>query len=361
MIRDVIDRRSVVVCVGTGGVGKTTIAASIALAAARRGRRAVVLTIDPARALARAFGLPTLPPEPAPIPGVARLDAGMLDAKHAWDAFVRRHAPGEAVARDVLANAFYQQLSTSFAGSTEYMAIEETCRLAESGRYDLIVLDTPPAGEALEFIDAPERLDRVLDPRVARLLARPSAFAGKVLALLGRVTGAQSFDDVMAFFVALAAFLDRAAARTRRARELLRGSDAAFVLVAGPRRIVLAETGVLAARMRALETPLAAVVLNRVHAMPHGDLRPLAAVSDAAAREWIVKVWDDAIAEAAAEADVAARLAATLPGEVALAVVPEAEHDVHALEDLEGIAGILGGGVGEVSGATAQGLGARRS
>jgi anion-transporting ArsA/GET3 family ATPase len=347
-IRDALDGHRLIVCVGTGGVGKTTISAAIALGAARRGRRAIVLTIDPARALARAFGLPSLAPGGEPVHDAAgielhgRLEAGMLDAKLSWDDFVRRHAPNDEIARTVLENRFYQQLSTSFAGSTEYMAIEEMCRLAESGRHDLIVLDTPPSAHALDFLRAPERLDPVLDPRVASLLTSSTeiagAFARFVVAQLERAAGGETLREITGFFVALAAFLDRALARTRSARALLRDPGTGFVLVAGPRQLVLEQTALLAERMRALDTPLAALVLNRVHPPPRTPPaeidRALAAVADPAVRAWLRATWDDAVAEAAAEgASIAG-----LPADVPRAEIPEGGRDVHSLADLAAIA-----------------------
>jgi anion-transporting ArsA/GET3 family ATPase len=351
----VIERHRLVVCVGTGGVGKTTIAAAIALAAARRGRRAIVLTIDPARALARAFGLASLGAAGEPVPGAGvappgRLDAAMLDTKQAWDAFVARHAPSPAIAAQILGNRFYQELSTSFGGSTEYMAIEEMCRLAEAGEHDLIVLDTPPAAHALDFLRAPERIDPLLDPRVAAWLAAPTAAAGAVarfvMRRLERAAGSETMRDVAAFLVALEALVAGAAARTRRARALLRGGAAAFVLVAGPRQLVLDETAALAARMRALDTPLAAVVVNRVHRAPALATAQARAQIDrhapgAAERAWLRATWDDAVDEAAAEAVLGARLARLLPPEVALAAIPDADHDVHSLGDLTAIGDAL--------------------
>ncbi len=354
-----LDRHRLVVCVGAGGVGKTTVSAAIGLAAARRGRRVMVLTIDPARALARALGLAALAPGGQPVPAAAlaaagltltgELHAGMLDQKVAWDAFVRRHAAPDAAAT-LLANPFYQSLSTSFAGSTEYMAIEEMCRLADSGRFDLIVLDTPPSSHALDFLRAPARLAPLLERGVVTALARPAAAAGAlarfVLRRLEGVAGASTLRDLSAFFVAVEALVDVAAARARRGHELLHGGQAAYVLVAGPRDLVLAETGALAASMAAAAAPLAAVVLNRVAPRPSA---PAAAIDDAlaglpalavdaAAIAWLRAAWDDASAAAAAEAVSIARFAAALPPAIAVAAIPEGDGDVHTLRALTAMA-----------------------
>ncbi len=347
-IGPVLDRHRVVVCVGTGGVGKTTIAAAIALRAAQRGRRAMVLTIDPARALARSFGLAGLAPGGERValealggdgcaPG-GWLEAGMLDQREAWDAFIRRHAPDPGVADRILANPFYRELSTSFAGSTEYMAIEELCRLAETGRHDLIVLDTPPARHALDFLTAPTRIDPLLDRGLVGAVTRPAgALARFVVRRLERAAGRGAVRDVVAFFVAVEALVETAAARARGARALLDNETTALVLVAGPRQLVLDQTVALAARL----PRLGAVVINRAHRAPALDLpaveRALAPLPPSAAA-WLRAAYVDAAGEAAREAEHVTRFRATLPAGLAIAEIPEAEHDVHALADLALIA-----------------------
>ena len=312
-----------VVCVGTGGVGKTTISAALALAAAQRGRRAAVLTIDPARALGRALGVElgtgrTVAPN---------LYAAMLDQKQAWDSFVARHAPSRQTARALLDNPFYQRLSTTFAGATEYMAIEEMCRLSETGEYDLVVLDTPPSGHAIDFLRAPERIDRLLDEphEVAGRLAR------FVVRQLERAAGTQTLREIATFFRALDALLDGIRARTRRARTLLASGDAAFVLVTAPRAAILDDTRVLAAALDARHARLAAVVVNRVH-----PRLPQRAVT---LGPWLRERWDEAVAEAETEHAALAPFVAST--RVPIVRVPEADHDLHRLEDLERVASHL--------------------
>lgn len=355
MMPAALDRYRLVICVGTGGVGKTTVAAALAFDAARRGKRALVLTIDPARALARALGLATIGEEQrvaADVPGV--LAAAMLDPKRAWDGFVARHAPNPAVAATLLANPFYQRLSTSFAGSTEYMAIEETCRFSESGDYDLIVLDTPPAAHALDFVHAPDRIDRLLEPGVASWFARPYAALGRttwrsagltarfLLARLEHAAGRSTLRDISAFFVALDTLLDAVVARTRRARELLRGGDAAFVLVAAPRQLVIEETRALTAKLVAQPTPLAAVVINRVHPLPVVDpvqaANALAQLGDGGPARWLQRAWHDALLDARDEREVIERFAASIPLTVPVAQIAEARHDLHSLADIAAFA-----------------------
>jgi anion-transporting ArsA/GET3 family ATPase len=346
-IARVLDHR-LVVCVGTGGVGKTTVAAAVALGAALQGRRAIVLAIDPARALARALGLEALATggQPIPLSAIApttgSLAAAMLDQKPAWDAFVTRHAPTAEVARALLANPFYERLSTSFAGSTEYMAIEEMCQLAESGRHDLVVLDTPPSAYALEFLRAPDRIDRLLDEHSAMNLALRSttSFVRIVLRQVERAIGSATLRELAAFVDALTALVAGVRARTRHARELLRGNAAAFVLVTNPRATILDDTLALAASLRAHAAPLAAVVVNRTHRQLGGDI---SIVGDDPAGTWLRTRWAAATAEAEAEAAVLDPFLASLPAELARATIPEGSHDLHSLADLAAVARRLTG------------------
>jgi len=370
----VIAEHRAIVCVGTGGVGKTTVAAALALAGALAGRRAMVLTIDPARQLARALGLASLRRGGEPVAATAlaaagltlpgSLSAGMLDQKGAWDAFITRHAPSAEIRDTLLRNPFYQELSTSFAGSTEYMAIEELCRLDERGDHDLIVIDTPPAGHAVDFLRAPERIERMLDPEVAGWLARPyrslrrgpfRALSASVRFLLRSVEsaiGTRTLEEVSAFFVALDALFGDVAERAARARRLLRSERTAFVLVVGANEKVLAGGDDLAATMRALGVPLRAVVMNRVHPLPGGDAVGAAAVDevlaglgaqgvDAPTSAWLRETWTAALATARAEQERLAAFARRLPPGIARVEVPELDHDAHSLRDLAAVAGLL--------------------
>ncbi len=353
-------QNGLLVCVGTGGVGKTTIAAAIALGAAAHGRQVAVLTIDPARQLARSLGLDALAPGGQRVPpavlanaGVemrGTLDAGMLDQKRAWDAFIRRLMPSDELRDRVLGNGFYQQLSSSFPGSNEYMAIEEVCRLAESGRYELVVLDTPPAAHALEFLRAPDRIARLLDRDVFDWLARPYEALGLLAQRLAhrieRATGQSTLHDISGFLGALHGHVDALVARSRQARALLQGAGSAFVLVARPQQLVLAQTEALADTLRTLHSPLAAVVANRVHPVPEVARADARAAIDGCATgdvaDWLEWAWDDAVGEATTERSILARLADALPG-VVHAAVPEADSDVHSVRQLARIGDVLWG------------------
>jgi anion-transporting ArsA/GET3 family ATPase len=285
-LRDVVADHRIVVSAGSGGVGKTTVAASLALWGSLQGRRTVVLTIDPAKRLATSLGLETLGSVPREIPaavfqaqGLApagSLSAMMLDQKGAWDALVERHAPAEARAR-ILKNPFYQHLSQTFAGSQEYMAIEQLCLLAESGEYDLIVVDTPPTRHALDFLEAPQRLGDFLDKSVIKWFVRPYFNAGwsalravnrSVGFLLRRIeqaTGVSALAEISDFFTSMSGLFDNFQARIDKAYEVLRGSGTAFVVVSSPEEQVLEDAEYLSSKMGELRMPLKGVVLNRVH------------------------------------------------------------------------------------------------
>jgi anion-transporting ArsA/GET3 family ATPase len=356
-------RHRALVCVGTGGVGKTTLAAALALAGAIQGRRTMVLTIDPAKQLARALGLASLarigePVATDPIATSGTLHAGMLDQKAAWDAFITRHAPNAEVRDTLLGNRFYQKLSTSFAGSTEFMAVEELCRLDESRKYDLIVIDTPPAGHAVDFLRAPERIERLLDPEVTGFLSRPyrggawqsvSGAVGMVLQRLERAMGTRTLREVNAFFSALEALFGDIAARAARARALLHGDETAFVLVLGPTEREIAGANELATSMRALGIPLRAVIVNRVHALPgerglSTDLVEQALATTAAAPSvsaWLRETWSAARTVARTERERLDAFFAMLPSGTARVEVPELDHDAHSFTDLAALAGLF--------------------
>jgi anion-transporting ArsA/GET3 family ATPase len=285
-LREVVADHRIVVSAGSGGVGKTTVAASLAVWGALQGRRTVVMTIDPARRLATSLGLETLGSAPHEIPaalfatqGLAptgMLAAMMLDQKGAWDALVERHAPPEARQR-ILQNPFYQHLSQTFAGSQEYMAIEQLCVLAESGEYDLIVVDTPPTRHALDFLEAPQRLGDFLDKSVIKWFVRPyfnaswsairavNRSVGFLLRRIEQATGISALTEISDFFTSMSGLFENFQARVDKAYDVLRGPGTAFVVVSSPEEQVLEDAEYLSTKMSELRMPLKGVVLNRVH------------------------------------------------------------------------------------------------
>ena len=272
----------IIVCCGSGGVGKTTTSAALALRAAEHGRQVCVLTIDPARRLAQSMGLTELDNIPRQVDGVAdtrggRLDAMMLDMKRTFDEVVEAHSTPEK-AQQILANPFYQSLSSSFAGTQEYMAMEKLGQLhAESvenhRRWDLIVVDTPPSRSALDFLDAPERLSSLLDGRFMRLMVAPargparllSAGFGLVTSALNRVLGAQMLTDVQAFIAALDTLFGGFRQRAEATYSLLQAEGTAFVVVAAPETDAMREAAYFVERLSAEKMPLVGLVVNRVH------------------------------------------------------------------------------------------------
>ena len=280
--------RSIIVCCGSGGVGKTTTSAALALRAAERGRKVVVLTIDPARRLAQSMGIEALDNTPRPVPGIdpsagGSLDAMMLDMKRTFDEVVQSQASPEK-AQQILDNPFYIAVSSSFAGTQEYMAMEKLGQLdkdaRKTGRWDLIVVDTPPSRSALDFLDAPERLSSFLDGRFMKLLTAPArgparmmtAGFGMVTNAVTKLIGAQVLQDMKAFVAAFDTLFGGFRQRAQRTFELLQDRRTAFLVVAAPEPDALREAAYFVERLRQERMPLAGLVVNRASTSPAGDL-----------------------------------------------------------------------------------------
>lgn len=269
----------IVICCGSGGVGKTTTSAALAVRAAEAGRKTVVLTIDPARRLAQSLGIEDLDNTPRPVPGIDTgnggcLEAMMLDMKRTFDEVVATHASPQK-AEAIFANPFYQALSTSFAGTQEYMAMEKLGQLyaqaEQDGRWDLIIVDTPPSRAALDFLDAPEHLASLLDGKFLKLLLSPAKGpfrlmgAGFTLAyqVMERVLGAQIITDVKTFAAAFETLFGGFRARSEATLALLSSQRTTFLVVATPQPDALREAGYFVDRLRASSMPLAGMVVNR--------------------------------------------------------------------------------------------------
>ena len=283
----------VVICCGSGGVGKTTTAAVIALEAARAGRRAVVVTIDPARRLADALGLEGLTDTPSRIDGPwpGEMWALMLDTKATFDGLVRRYAADPGQTERILANSFYRNISGALSGTQEYMASEKLYELAEEGDWDLVVVDTPPTRTALDFLDAPQRLARFLDHRLYKVLMTPTrgfvkavnVAAQAVTRSLSKVVGAEVIGDAIAFFQAFEGMEEGFKQRAARVDELLRDRSTAFVLVASPKADTVAEAGYFADKLRENGITVRGLIVNRMQpTFGHDDLDRLSSGGDAA-------------------------------------------------------------------------------
>jgi anion-transporting ArsA/GET3 family ATPase len=272
----------VVICCGAGGVGKTTTAAALGVAAAERGRRVCVVTVDPARRLADALGGAAVGNEPKELAGdwPGSLWAVMLDARGTFDDLVRREARDIAQAERILANRLYRNLVSALSGTQEYMATEKLYELHEHEAFDLIVVDTPPTRNALDFLDAPRRLAGFLDNRVFRLVVSPgkaylravSVASQVLLRTIAKVAGSEIVDDAIAFFQAFEGMERGFRERAAQVERLLQEASTGFVVVAAPRRDSIAEAAFFAERLAASHHELDVVVVNRV--LPRFDLPP---------------------------------------------------------------------------------------
>jgi anion-transporting ArsA/GET3 family ATPase len=366
----------IVVCCGSGGVGKTTTAAALGLWAAEHGRKVVVLTIDPARRLAQSLGLTELDNTPRPVAGIdtsggGSLDAMMLDMKRTFDEVVEQHSAPEKAAQ-ILANPFYQAVSSSFAGTQEYMAMEKLGQLraqaARDGRWDLVVVDTPPSRSALDFLDAPKRLGSFLDGRFIRLLAAPARAGSRAglkvfsvgvnvaTSTMSKLLGGDMLRDVQTFVAALDTMFGGFRERADQTYALLKDPETAFVVVAAPERDALREASFFAGRLEEEGMPLAGLVVNRVQRVAAPSLsasRALAAaeqLSDAEEKSTTASTTQGllrlhaALAETAARQEaVARRFAAGHPG-IRSVEVPAAAQDIHDLEGLRAVGAALTGG-----------------
>jgi anion-transporting ArsA/GET3 family ATPase len=281
-IGELIRDKRIIVCCGAGGVGKTTTAAALSLAAARAGRRVLVLTIDPSRRLAETLGVSRNPPEPVAVPaerqvlaGIrppATLEAWMLDHKLVADSAVRRLTKTPEEAERILANRIYQQISTMVAGMHEYTAMEALHRLVGSGKYDLVVLDTPPSRHALDFLEAPRRLSRLIDTRaISAFLPKEGGFvartASKVIErILGAVFGSEFASEFMLFVSTFSGIFQSLSGDVNKMRAFLSSPDVAFLLVCSPAATTLAEAHFFQDKTRELGLPFRGFVLNRSRA-----------------------------------------------------------------------------------------------
>ena len=347
-----LTERAIVVCCGSGGVGKTTTAAALALEGARQGRRACVVTIDPAKRLADALGLAELTNTAGMVKGdwPGELWAVMLDTKTTFDNLVTRYAASPEQADGILRNRLYRNIAGALSGTQEYMAMEKLHELYDEGRFELIVVDTPPTRNALDFLDAPRRLTRFLDNRVFRLLVTPTRAYLKAVSMatqaflrtVSKVVGSEVVSDAMAFFRAFEGMEEGFRLRAQLVQELLAGEAAAFVLVSTPRRDAVTEAEFFARRLSESGIRVDALVVNRIHPRFAGDtaseepgaLRARAAsLAGTPLGPLFENLADFRQVSASEESHVAQLAAKVSPAPVAR--VPMLEGDVH---DLDGLA-----------------------
>jgi anion-transporting ArsA/GET3 family ATPase len=361
------DRRTgIIVCCGSGGVGKTTTSAALALRAAERGRSVVVLTIDPARRLAQSMGIEELDNTPRPVPGVGSdggsLDAMMLDMKRTFDEVVVSQASPEK-AKQILENPFYMALSSSFAGTQEYMAMEKLGQIhADAQRdatYDLIVVDTPPSRSALDFLDAPERLSSFLDGRFIRLLLAPAKGPARLMTAgftvvtnaLTKLLGAQVLRDMQTFVSAFDTLFGGFRLRAEKTFALLQADGTAFLVVAAPEPDALREAAYFVERLSEDAMPLAGLVVNRASPQTQGEVSADEAMAAAqrlrkadpdSLTAGLLRLHADRVRTVEREARLRSRFDAAHP-QVPTAVVPALAGGVHDLDGLRQVGALLAG------------------
>jgi anion-transporting ArsA/GET3 family ATPase len=357
----------IIVCTGSGGVGKTTTSAALALRAAERGRKVCVLTIDPARRLAQSMGIETLDNTPRPVPGIegaGSLDAMMLDMKRTFDEVVESQASPDKAAQ-ILANPFYQALSSSFAGTQEYMAMEKLGQLHKdairTGKWDLIVVDTPPSRSALDFLDAPERLSSFLDGRFIRILLAPARGPARLMTAglsvvtnaLTKILGAQVLRDMQTFIAAFDTLFGGFRQRAQKTFALLQAPGTAFVVVAAPEPDALREAAYFVERLAGEDMPLAGLVVNRASRVSLTGLSGDQAVAAAERLDdtgdestqvtaGLLRLHADRTRIVARESHLRQRFAAAHP-HVPTAVMPALSTDVHDLDGLRQVGQLLAG------------------
>jgi anion-transporting ArsA/GET3 family ATPase len=282
-VGDLLERKDICICAGSGGVGKTTTSAAIAMGMAARGRKVAVVTIDPAKRLANSLGLSELGNEECLVPRERFAEHGyempgelwamMLDAKRTFDDLIERHAPDKETRDRVLSNRIYQEVSNAMAGSQEYMAMEKLYELYQEDRYDLIVLDTPPSRHALDFIDAPERMSRFIEGKSLQFFLKPGRLGMRVLGRSGgilfsalkRITGIDLLQDLSEFFQSFGDMAQGFSERAQRVNQLLSDKHTTFLLVAAPEREPIDEAVFFWRRLKEAKLPFGGVVVNKVH------------------------------------------------------------------------------------------------
>jgi anion-transporting ArsA/GET3 family ATPase len=356
-VPELLEGKRICICGGSGGVGKTTISAAIAMGMAARGLKVAVVTIDPARRLASSLGLEQLGNEPRLVEperfarhGLAlegELWAMMLDAKRTFDDLIERLAPDAATRDQVLHNRVYQELSSAVAGSQEFTAIAKLYELDREGDYDLLVLDTPPSRNALDFLDAPDRLTDFFEGRALQVFLRPTGLGMRlfgrgtslVFSVLKRVTGVDLLEDLSVFFRSLGGMLDGFRERARRVNQLLVDPGTTFVLVTSPEREPIDEAIFFHRKLRAAGMPFGGVIVNRVHhdVLGDGDAGGLAeTLAGPLGPQLASKVADnlrDYHVLARRDRENVERLVDRL-GDAPLLQVPHLDEDVHDVEGL---------------------------
>ena len=358
-VAELLEGKRICICAGSGGVGKTTTSAAIAAGMAARGLKVAVLTIDPAKRLADSLGLPELGNEERQVDPKMFSDLGidtaggelwamMLDSKQTFDDVVRTHAPDEETRERILTNRIYQQLSSALAGSQEFMAMEKLFEIHAEDRYDLLVLDTPPSRNALDFLDAPKRLLQFIEGRALQVFMRPAGFGMKVFgrgasmmfSVLRRITGVDLLEDLAEFFQAFSGMVEGFRERARRVNELLGAPESTFLVVCGPQGEPISEAVYFHRKLVEAQMPFGGVIVNKVHYDENGATATaeLAAeleteLGDAGLAQRVAENFEDFGTLAARDRRNVERLANELRTR-AVIQVPYLDEDVHDIAGL---------------------------
>lgn len=357
-VAELLEGRRVCICAGPGGVGKTTTSAAIAVGMAASGLRVALVTIDPARRLATALGLESLSNQPRLVPadrfaehGVemkGELWAMMLDAKRTFDELIERLAPDAETTKGIFENRIYQELSSAVAGSQEFTAIAKLHEIASEERFDLIVLDTPPSRNALDFLDAPDRLTNFFEGRALKVFLRPTGIGAKVIgrgtglvfSVLRRVTGVDLLEDLSTFFQALGGLIDGFRERAAQVKAVLRDPGTTFLLVSAPEREPARETAFFAEQLATAGMPLGGLVVNRVRPGRAEKVDVETLIEELTEplgprlAEKVAESYREDRVRAAHQRATIAELQNTLGKATPSLLVPELEGDVHDIESL---------------------------
>jgi len=355
-----LEGKAIVICAGSGGVGKTTSSAAIAMGLAARGKRVAVVTIDPAKRLADALGLDALDNEPALVDPARFSAAGVeitgelwamtLDAKRTFDELIERLAPDERTRDEILSNRIYQQLSGAVAGSQEFTAVAKLYDLHASQRFDVLVLDTPPSRNALDFLDAPDRLTGFFEGRALKVFLAPTGLAARamgrgtavVFGVMKRLTGVDLLEDLSVFFLALGSLLDGFRERAEGVGRLLGDPGTTFLVITSPEREPAEEAIFFRRKLRDAGMPFGGLVINRVHELdgggqalpdPEAVAAELAPELGAGLAAKVARTYGEALTIAERDAASIARLKAET-GDRRPVLVPELDGDVHDVDGL---------------------------
>lgn len=346
-----LDKKQVCVCAGSGGVGKTTTSASIAIGMAERGKKVAVLTIDPAKRLADSLGLSELGTElrevdpklfsPHGVEITGELHAAMLDPKRTFDELIERHAPDRETYERILQNRIYIELSNAIAGSQEYMAMEKLLELHEDGGFDLLILDTPPSRNALDFLDAPTRLARFIDGRSLRVFLAPGKFGlriagrggGVLFSILKKITGIDLLNDLSEFFSNFADMASGFSERAQRVDTLLRGNETTFLLICSPENEPVDEAIFFRRKLREQKLPFGGAIVNKVRPDYYRAKKQLADEIDDDLASRVMENYERQRLLGQRDAENIARLEKSLSADK-LIQVPLFSDDIHGVEGL---------------------------